>query len=64
MDDEWLTTEEVVRRAKLASRESLYAMRSRGRGPRGYKIGRELRFKASDIAAWMERNADPQDGEG
>lgn len=62
MDDEWLTTEEVVKKAKLSSRESLYTMRSRGRGPRGYKVGRELRFKASDIAAWMERNADPLPG--
>lgn len=62
MDDEWLTTEEVVKTAKLSSRESLYTMRSRGRGPRGYKVGRELRFKASDIAAWMERNADPLPG--
>jgi excisionase family DNA binding protein len=62
-EDEWLTVEEVVARCKLDSRDTLYGMRSRGRGPRGYKVGRELRFKSSEIDSWMEQRADPDEVE-
>lgn len=59
--DEWLTADEVVAIWKLGSKNTLYGMRSRGRGPRGYKVGRELRFKRRDVEAWVEQGADGGD---
>ena len=56
--DEWLTAVEVVARYKLASVAALYAMRHRGKGPRGHRFGRELRFKVSDLDAWEAAHVD------
>ncbi len=33
--------------------QTLYDLRSQGRGPRGFRVGRELRFRVSEIAAWL-----------
>ena len=30
-------------------------LRSQGRGPRGFRVGRELRFRISEIEAWLAR---------
>jgi hypothetical protein len=37
----------------------LYAWRTRGKGPRGIKVGRHLRFRPADLAAWIEANTTP-----
>lgn len=37
------------------SAQTLYDLRSRGRGPRGFRVGRELRFRQSEIDAWLAR---------
>lgn len=37
------------------SNQALYDLRSRGRGPRGFRVGRELRFRLSEIEAWLAR---------
>ena len=34
------------------SNQALYDLRSQGRGPRGFRVGRQLRFRASEIQAW------------
>ena len=34
---------------------TIYDLRSQGRGPRGFRVGRELRFRASEIDAWLVR---------
>ncbi|MFD0853185.1 helix-turn-helix transcriptional regulator [Actinomadura adrarensis] len=60
-DDQWHTAAEVVERYKLASVSALYTLRSRGRGPKGHRFGRELRFRDSDLAAWEAACADPVD---
>jgi hypothetical protein len=57
--EEILTADEVVARYKLKSLESLYVMRSRGNGPRAFRVGKELRFRLSDLRAWEESRADP-----
>ncbi len=36
---------------------TLYAWRYRGEGPRGYKIGKHIRYRQSDIEAWLEEQA-------
>lgn len=56
--DESLSVEQVVERYGLPSAGALYAMRCRGTGPRGYRIGRVLRFKMADLLAWEASRAD------
>ncbi|WP_420901727.1 helix-turn-helix transcriptional regulator [Nocardioides turkmenicus] len=33
--------------------QTLYDLRSQGRGPRGFRVGRELRFRRAEIDAWL-----------
>jgi excisionase family DNA binding protein len=35
--------------------QTIYDLRSQGRGPRGFRIGRELRFRAGEVEAWLAR---------
>ena len=35
--------------------QTLYDLRSQGRGPRGFRLGRELRFRVSEVDAWLAR---------
>ncbi|MBA2698636.1 MAG: helix-turn-helix domain-containing protein [Nocardioidaceae bacterium] len=37
------------------SAQTIYDLRSQGRGPRGFRVGRELRFRVSEVGAWLER---------
>jgi excisionase family DNA binding protein len=37
------------------SAQTLYDLRSKGRGPRGFGVGRELRFRRSAVDAWLAR---------
>jgi excisionase family DNA binding protein len=52
--------EPVLTLSELADRlhvpvQTLYDLRSHGRGPRGFRVGRELRFRASEIEVWLAR---------
>jgi excisionase family DNA binding protein len=40
------------------SAQTLYDLRSQGCGPRGFRVGRELRFRVSEIDAWLARMED------
>lgn len=33
--------------------QTLYDLRTRGRGPRGFRVGRCLRFRTSEIQSWL-----------
>lgn len=35
--------------------QTLYDLRSQGRGPRGFRVGRELRFRRAEVDAWLAR---------
>ncbi|MEZ5193969.1 MAG: helix-turn-helix domain-containing protein [Nocardioides sp.] len=35
--------------------QTLYDLRSQGRGPTGFRVGRHLRFRRSEIQAWLQR---------
>ncbi|MGZ4581017.1 MAG: helix-turn-helix transcriptional regulator, partial [Nocardioidaceae bacterium] len=49
-----LTLSELA--AHLAvSVQTLYDLRSQGRGPRVFRVGRELRFRRSEVDAWLAR---------
>jgi excisionase family DNA binding protein len=38
--------------------QTLYDLRSQGRGPTGFRVGRHLRFRQSEIEAWLLRMED------
>lgn len=55
-----LDIEPVLTLAELAALLSvpvhtLHDLWSKGRGPRGFRIGRELRFRQSEVDAWLLR---------
>ena len=37
------------------SAQTIYDLRRQGCGPRGFRVGRELRFRISEIDAWLTR---------
>jgi excisionase family DNA binding protein len=37
---------------------TLYRWRHRGEGPRGYRIGRHVRYRRSVVDAWVETQVD------
>jgi excisionase family DNA binding protein len=37
---------------------TIYRWRSRGDGPRGYRIGRHVRYRARDVEHWLEWHRD------
>ncbi len=48
----------VVTLSELAAQlgvsvQTLYDLRSQGRGPRGFRVGRELRFRVTEVEAWL-----------
>lgn len=49
-----LSTSDLVERLHV-SVQTLYDLRSRGCGPRGFRVGRELRFRLSEVEAWLRR---------
>lgn len=49
-----LSTTELAARLQV-SVQRLYDLRSPGRGPRGFRVGRVLRFRASEVRAWLAR---------
>ena len=38
---------------------TVYAWRTRGLGPRGFRIGKHVRVRQADLDAWLEQQADP-----
>jgi len=54
------TVEPVLTLSQLAAHlsvgvQTLYDLRSKGRGPRGFRVGRELRFRRCEVDAWLAR---------
>ena len=37
---------------------TVYSWRSRGRGPKAVRVGRFLRYRASDVTGWLARGGD------
>jgi len=38
--------------------KTIYAWRYRGLGPRGFRVGRHLRFRWSDVQGWVSEQLD------
>jgi len=53
----WLGPEEVAAELGVPLR-TVYAWRSTGRGPRGARFGRHVRFRREDVDAWIEQQFD------
>lgn len=51
--DELLTLDELCAMLKI-TKATAYKQRSTGTGPPGYRIGKHLRFKRSDVLDWLE----------
>lgn len=52
--DDVLTLSELCAQLQVSA-QTIYDLRSQGRGPRGFRVGRELRFRVSEIDAWLTR---------
>lgn len=39
--------------------QRIYDWRLAGQGPRGYRIGRELKFPVSEVRRWLNEHAEP-----
>jgi excisionase family DNA binding protein len=55
--DEALMTAEEVARYLGVPLPTLYMWRYVGRGPRASKVGRWLRYRRSDVDAWLDEQA-------
>ncbi len=55
---ETLLTIEALSRMLGVPVPTIYAWRYRGEGPRGYKLGRHVRYRLSDVNKWLEDHAD------
>ncbi|MGC5172725.1 helix-turn-helix domain-containing protein [Micromonospora sp. DT81.3] len=40
--------------------QAIYDLRADGRGPAGIRVGRELRYRISDVKKWLNRLHEPE----
>lgn len=57
-DSALITTAELAAALRLSAGR-LRNLRCQGRGPRGVKIGKSVRFRLRDVRAWLDAQADP-----
>uniref|UniRef100_A0AAU3HVT4 Helix-turn-helix domain-containing protein n=1 Tax=Streptomyces sp. NBC_01393 TaxID=2903851 RepID=A0AAU3HVT4_9ACTN len=50
----YLTPDDLVEMFDLPSVETVYQWRRKRTGPRGFRVGRHLRFDPADVRAWVE----------
>jgi excisionase family DNA binding protein len=53
-----LLTPDEVARWLGKPKATLYAWRSRGLGPRGIRVGNLLRYRESEVEAWLDAHTD------
>jgi excisionase family DNA binding protein len=52
-----MTIDEVAEYTRL-SKSTLYKLGSQGRGPKAARLGKHLRFRRSDVEAWIAANSE------
>ena len=57
-DDRLLCVDDVASLLLGVPVATLYAWRYRGTGPRGLRVGRHLRYRRSDLDAWIHQQLD------
>ncbi|MEU9605075.1 helix-turn-helix domain-containing protein [Streptomyces sp. NPDC048057] len=50
----YLTPDDLVGLFELPSVETVYQWRRKRTGPRGFRVGRHLRFDPVDVRAWVD----------
>jgi len=50
----YLTPDDLVEIFDLPSVETVYQWRRKRTGPRGFRVGRHLRFDPADVRAWVD----------
>ncbi|MEV4965650.1 helix-turn-helix domain-containing protein [Streptomyces sp. NPDC024062] len=50
----YLTPDDLVEMFELSSVETVYQWRRKRTGPRGFRVGRHLRFDPNDVRAWVD----------
>lgn len=58
MADEWLSLEQIAEELGVPVR-TLYTWRINRTGPKGYRLGKHVRVRRSDLDAWIDTRADP-----
>ena len=58
-ETEFISPEDLAELLGIPIR-TVYAWRSRGVGPRSYRIGKHVRFKLKDVDEWLEERAERQ----
>ena len=48
-----LTTSELAEYLGVRA-QAIYDLRADGRGPSGIRVGREIRYRASDVLSWLD----------
>jgi excisionase family DNA binding protein len=61
MGERLMTLAEVARYLGV-SRHTLYDWRVRHLGPPGYRVGRHVRYRLSEVDAWLEERRDEREG--
>ncbi|MFS4095247.1 helix-turn-helix transcriptional regulator [Streptomyces sp. AF1A] len=54
LPERYLTPEDLVTMFDLPSVETVYQWRRKRTGPRGFRVGRHLRFDPVDVRAWVD----------
>ena len=50
----YVSLAELAAQLKVSA-QTIYDLRSKGRGPRGFRVGTQLRFRESEIDDWVRR---------
>jgi excisionase family DNA binding protein len=57
--DELISPEELAAWLKVPVR-TVYAWRYKDDGPPGFKVGRHVRYRRSDVDTWLAEQAEPR----
>lgn len=58
-DTQWIGVEDLAAELGVPIR-TIYAWRSKGKGPRAATFGKHLRFRRCDVDAWTAEQMDPE----
>jgi excisionase family DNA binding protein len=54
-----LTTSELAEYLGVQA-QAIYNLRTDGRGPSGIQVGREIRYRVSDVVRWLDALHEPE----
>lgn len=57
VSDELLSPDDLAALLKVPVK-TVYNWRSEGKGPKGIRVGKYLRFRRADVDAWLDRLSD------